>query len=140
MFASRHTFLIHTGHTPQGPSWKHALQTELLLLHGLGSRIWGGKCSHWLRVHQRVHADQSHPDVTQGLEVQVQHPPAVHLLQGDGTAANSNCCLQRFMFTKLCPTTLHRCEPPVPMKMKQPTPLQPGITAVFLTLGTINSH
>lgn len=61
------TFLIHTGHTLQGPSWKDALQTpglNLRLLHGLGSRIWGGKCSHLLheRVHRSVHADQSHSD------------------------------------------------------------------------------
>lgn len=50
MFASRHTFLIHTGHTPQGPSWKHALQTEPPAVAGLGSRIWGGKCSHSMNV------------------------------------------------------------------------------------------
>lgn len=41
---------------------------------------------------------------------QVQHPPAVHLLQGDRTATNSNCCLQRFIFMAQRPT-LNWCEP-----------------------------
>lgn len=88
MFASRHTSLIHTGHIPQGPSWKHALQTpglNLQLLHGLGSRVWWGKphicfMTVSIRVSMQIRATLM---VAQGLKVQVQHPPAVFLLQGN---------------------------------------------------------
>lgn len=67
MFASRHTFLTHTGHTPQGPSCKDALQTPgliLLLLHALGAGLGEGRAHVCFMTvsHQSVHADQSHSD------------------------------------------------------------------------------
>lgn len=50
--------------------------------------------------------------VTKGLKVQTQQSPAVLLLQGKGIAANYNCCLQRFVFTKLWLTTFNCCQAP----------------------------
>ena len=50
--------------------------------------------------------------VTKGLKVQMQQFPAVHLLQGNRIAANCNCCLQRFIFTKQWLTTFNCCQAP----------------------------
>lgn len=50
--------------------------------------------------------------VAKGLKVQMQQSPAVHLLQGNRIAANYNCCLQRFIFTKQWLTTFNCCQAP----------------------------
>lgn len=50
--------------------------------------------------------------VAKGLKVQIQQSPAVRLLQGNRIAADYNCCLQRFIFTKQWLTTFNCCQAP----------------------------